>query len=42
MGEYVVEATSERVNGDLAQRGAPWDECHDTTCIFMIDPNCEK
>jgi hypothetical protein len=29
MGEHVVEAASKRVKGDLAQRGAAWDECHD-------------
>lgn len=29
IGEHVVEAESARVKGDLAQRDAVWDQCHD-------------
>jgi hypothetical protein len=28
-GEHIVEADSNRVKGDLASRGALWDQCHD-------------
>ena len=36
-GEHVVEADSTRVKGDLASRGALWDQCHDDLMARLQD-----
>jgi hypothetical protein len=37
IGEHVVEADSARVRGDLAQRDALWDQCHDDLMARLDD-----
>lgn len=37
IGEHVVEAESARVKGDLAQRDALWDQCHDDLMARLDD-----
>jgi hypothetical protein len=37
IGEHVVEATSARVQGDLAHRDAVWDQCHDDLMARLED-----
>jgi uncharacterized glyoxalase superfamily protein PhnB len=37
IGEHVVEATSARVKGDLAQRGALWEQSHDDLMARLQD-----
>jgi hypothetical protein len=37
IGEHVVEATSIRVKGDLAERGELWDQCHDDLMARIRD-----
>jgi hypothetical protein len=37
MGEHVIDATSMRVKGDLAQHGELWDQCHDDLMAQVRD-----
>jgi hypothetical protein len=37
IGEHEVEATSAHVKGDLDDRGALWDQCHDSLMARLED-----
>jgi hypothetical protein len=40
-GDYIVEADSMRVKGDLASRGASWDRCHEDL-VARLEDLCAK